>query len=282
MKTIRSLVIPVVAAAMLGCAAAKPIQQAEVPKDKASAAYSRFEFTERNYQVNKLDVFLKLTNPTGGQVDITGGEFTATLDGAPIKLDASRLRGSAAANGEAEVPVGLEIALPSESGELQRTLAKKTYSLTVQGTLQTSAGAMPITAQLDNMPYPELPQIKLAGSGIARDADNKYGITYELELVNPNDFDIRVAYYDYVIVIDNKEVEKGRLFKGEKVPANAAQYTAINSAITPESVGKDLFRKIITANNLPYTVGGTLVIADMEIAIAETGKLNFNRDSNQQ
>lgn len=90
----------------------------------------------------------------------------------------------------------------------------------------------------------------------------------DIEVHNPNRFDLTLTSFEYTVYLNNKEIGNGRLGKELLIPSSSTTRAQIPVVAKFKDVGRSL-KAIITNDALPYKIEGK---TDIKTAF---GSLNF-------
>jgi LEA14-like dessication related protein len=77
----------------------------------------------------------------------------------------------------------------------------------------------------------------------------------DIEVQNPNRFDLTLTSFEYTVCLNNKEIGNGRLEKELLIPASSTTRAQIPVAAKFKDIGRNL-KAIITSEALPYKIEG--------------------------
>jgi len=77
----------------------------------------------------------------------------------------------------------------------------------------------------------------------------------DIEVHNPNRFDLTLTSFEYTVYLDNKEIGSGRSEKELLIPSSSTTRVQVSVVAKFKDVGRSL-KTIITSDDVPYKIEG--------------------------
>jgi LEA14-like dessication related protein len=114
----------------------------------------------------------------------------------------------------------------------------------------------------------EKPSFVLRGIILSPHSSTEMNILLDLEVQNPNRFDLTLKSFEYTFYLKNEEIGNGRLEKELVIPSSSTTQVQIPVVAKFKDLG-GILKAIFTGDELPYKIEGK---ADVRTAF---GSLNF-------
>ena len=260
----------------------------------------------------KVNVVVAVENGTGSDVDASCdaslavvGEGKADEDEEPAKKDApaddkavpeeadkkpagppvdgtrhnGRGHGRAAAFNTSELPIPVEIPLPSDPALLEQMLGWDKMLIDVDGKVQVGLASKAIAGSRTVAP-PHLPDVKLKESQVATVDGGTAGTGFfTLILDNKNPFAVTVDKMTWTITIRDKVLTPSTgqtSVVNDSVPASAVSEYSDEVQINETTFGKEL-KALLKSPTIPYVIEGTVTVRGIEKKFRFTGDMKFAR-----
>lgn len=209
----------------------------------------------------------EVENPTGG---------TKPVDG---KMHSGTGSGSAAASNTSELPITVEVPLPSDPQMLEQMLEWKKMLVYVDGKVKIGMSTYPIVGHREIAP-PHLPTVKLKEAQIASVDDGRAGTGFfTIILDNKNPFQVTIDKMAWTVRIKDKELQpsSGTLeVTNDGVPASAVSEFQTEVQVNEASFGKEL-KALLKNPTVPYVIEGTLQVRGITRPFRFAGDMKFAR-----
>lgn len=209
----------------------------------------------------------KVENPTGG---------TAPVDG---KRHEGSGAGSAAAQNTSELPIVVEVPLPSDPQMLEQMLEWKKMLVHIDGSVKIGVSTYPIVGHREIAP-PHLPTVKLKEAQIASVDDGRAGTGFfTIVLDNKNPFTVTIDKMAWTVRIKDKELQpsSGTLeVTSDSVPASAVGEYQTEVQVNEAAFGKEL-KALLKNPTVPYVIEGTLEVRGITRPFRFAGDMKFAR-----
>lgn len=161
-----------------------------------------------------------------------------------------------------ELPVSLKFAdlkkLPGEIWKRDR----------VQYRLDTRFGIdVPVLGKVEvparssgELPVPKLPSFSLKGLSLKKLGFSEAKIVAEVEVDNPNAFDLGMKSLDYRLKVNAQPWGKGQVEQGATVPAKGKGVVAIPVTLDLQSLGRSIYPLLTGKGRLAYELDGNMVL----------------------
>jgi hypothetical protein len=285
------------AVALTGCGGAQ--KKAEKADGQVAATYDRVQVTERTLTGYTLVYNFAVANPTAAPLTINGGSATYTFCGQQAQVSPAGGAATIPAGGEGAVPFTVTVSFPADSFEsLSAFLDQKQCAVDMQGTLATSAGAIPVAAG-GNIGLPSIPGVALEGASIAlvesesdeEDAPKKkgkakaatktkdnWGFTFDVVVKNDgNTFQPYLKRLTFEIDMMGRKILNADKPVDEALPSNSNSAYTFSTTIRSADLTPEQKKQLETATEIDYTLDGTMKLEKFMVPIQATGKLKFSR-----
>ncbi len=203
-----------------------------------------------------------------------GGEGgSAPVDG---QRHAGRGSGKAAAFNTSELPIVIEMPLPSDAALLEEVVGWSKMLLHVEGTVRVGLKSVRLGGHRDIAP-PHLPAVVLKESQVASENEGQAGAGFfKVALDNKNPFDVTIDRFAWSITIKDKELKAAGDGEADKVPGSSiAEYEATVD-INEKAFGKEL-KAILRSPTVPYVIEGFYEVRGIKKTFRFAGDMKFAR-----
>ncbi|MBI5497956.1 MAG: hypothetical protein HY904_23335 [Deltaproteobacteria bacterium] len=275
--------------ALSGCGGGKGAQRGAA-KGSAAVRAARVDMEQGGFSRATVHVVLVVDNQTNKALTIQGaeietsfagggadGEGDAPSDGQTFK-GAMQPSGRASVDpgGTAEIPVEVELVYPSEPGAFMAFTKPSVQRLKVVGTVQSSAGALPINDETD-FPTPKLLQGQVKEAQMSSVDDGAAGeVTLELVLFNPNPFPVKADVWNMKITVADKDLKEVDVGQAETVLPNAGVAYSESFKIDQENWGPD-YKQVLKRSAVSWKVVGSIKVGDVTYPSEASGEMKFHR-----
>jgi LEA14-like dessication related protein len=101
----------------------------------------------------------------------------------------------------------------------------------------------------------ETPSFILREVGISPRSATEVNLLLDLDVENPNRFDLTLTSFEYVVFLNNQEVGTGHLEKEIRLPSSSKTKVKISVVAKFKDLGSSL-KQIILSRDLPYKIEG--------------------------
>jgi LEA14-like dessication related protein len=205
--------------------------------------------------------------PTGGTTPIDGTRHAGT--GA----------GSAPSHNTSELPITIEVPLPSDPALLEQMLEWKKMLVHIDGNVRVGLSTIPLSGHREIAP-PHLPTVKLKEAQVASVDDGKAGTGFfTILLDNKNPFPVTIDRMAWTVSIKDKALQpsSGVLdVTRDTVPASAVGEYQTEVQINETRFGKEL-KALLRNPTVPYVIEGTLEVRGITRSFRFAGDMKFAR-----
>lgn len=206
--------------------------------------------------------------------EVTGG--TAPIDG---KRHAGKGSGTAAAHNTSELPIVIEVPLPSDPALLEQVLEWPKMLVHIEGNVRVGLSTIPLAGHREIAP-PHLPTVKLKEAQVASVDDGRAGTGFfTLILDNKNPFPVTIDKMAWTVSIKDKALQpsSGVLeVERDSVPASAVGEYQTEVQINEGAFGKEL-KALLKNPTVPYVIEGTLEVRGIKRSFRFAGDMKFAR-----
>ncbi|NTW78131.1 MAG: LEA type 2 family protein [Syntrophaceae bacterium] len=124
----------------------------------------------------------------------------------------------------------------------------------------------------------EKPSFVLRGVSLRPLSLTDVNLLLDLDVQNPNSFDLNFKSFEYTVYLKNEEIGNGRLEKELRIPSSAT--TRIQAPVAAKF--KDLsgsLKSILTEGDLPYKIAGKVVVktalGSRQFPFSSEGRINL-------
>lgn len=210
------------------------------------------------------------------EAEATSGGGTAPVDG---KQHSGTGAGSAAAQNTSELPIVIDVPLPSDPQLLEAMLGWKKMLVHVDGKVRIGLATYPIVGHREIAP-PHLPEVKLKEAQVASVDDGRAGTGFfTLVLDNKNPFSVTIDKMSWSVRIKDKELQpsSGTLeMTGDSVPASSLGEYQTEVQINEAAFGKEL-KALLKNPTVPYVIEGTVEVRGIQKQFRFAGDMKFAR-----
>lgn len=294
-----ALILSVSVALLAGCTGSAAREEANIP---LSVRLKRIDVEEAAFEQLRLVVRVSVSNPSGSDVLLEGGEVSVVLQGpgaevegevegaasdAAAAADLSGVvtgerfsgavpAGTLAAAQETEVPVRVVLPLPVAPEALAQLLSWRRLTLKAEGTLSTSGGTETFRGARE-VASPVIPRVVLKEAQVASvDGGEKGAVYFSLGLDNPNPFPVAFENLVFQIRVGDKEMRVMEAGTTERVPPASETVIEESIQLDDESYGPEL-RKLLRQTNVPYQIAGSFQVQGIDQPFRFVGEMVFAR-----
>lgn len=205
--------------------------------------------------------------PSGGDVPVDG------------KRHAGKGAGKAPAYNTSELPILIELPLPSDPALLEKMLDWNKMLIHVAGNVQIGLKSIPLGGHREVAP-PHLPQVKLKDAQVASVDGGTAGTGFfTLILDNKNPFAVTVDRMKWTIRIKDKELQPSTgstEAENDSIPPSAVGEYSAEVQIDTEAFGKEL-KAILKNPTVPYVIDGVMEVRGIQRSFRFSGEMKFAR-----
>ena len=235
--------------------------------DDAPAAPAEGEDDEGCEAADKLES----EEAAGGESGEGGG--STPIDG---QRHAGSGRGRAVAFNTSELPVVIELPLPSDPALLEQLVEWPKMLLHIEGTARVGLKTIRLGGHRDVAP-PHLPAVLLKESQVASENEGQAGAGFfKVALDNKNPFDVSVDRFAWSITIKDKELKAAGEGEADKVPGSSVAEYEATVDINEKAFGKEL-KTILRSPTVPYIVEGFYEVRGIKKTFRFAGDMKFAR-----
>jgi len=280
-----SLLSVVLVAVVSGCGGGKSSERKGSGAGVVARA-ARVDMKEGGFNGATVNVVIVVDNQSGSPVTIQGASIQAAY--APPEgggeAPAGAFEGAMQPKGKAtvdpgtaaDVPVELTLTYPSEPEAFKAFIKAESQNLKVTGSVQTSAGELQVDATTD-FPTPRLLVAKVKDAQISSIDDGAAGeVELELQLTNPNAFQVKAEKWSLRITIDGKQLKETDVAQGETLQPNAGVAYNESFKIDAASWGPD-YKAVLKKSQIPYEVAGVITVGTLSYPVDIKGTMKFHR-----
>jgi hypothetical protein len=216
-----------------------------------------------------------------GDDDKTVPEEAAKPAASPI--DGARHSGSgggtAAAYNTSELPIPIELPLPSDPALLEQVLSWPKMLVDIDGSVRVGLATKPLTGTRAVAP-PRLPEVRLKESQVASVDGGTAGTGFfTLILDNKNPFPVTVDKMTWTIAIKDKVLTPSTgqtSVEHDSVPASAVSEYSDEVQVNEAAFGKDL-KALLKNPTVPYVIEGSYEVRGIKKTFRFAGDMKFAR-----
>lgn len=226
--------------------------------------------------------------PAEGEDKAEGGEeATDKLDEAPAAegggstpIDGLRHSGTgsgkAPANNTSELPIVIDLPLPSDPALLEQVVEWKKMLLHIEGNAKVGLKTIRLGGHRDVAP-PHLPAVVLKEAQVASENEGQSGAGFfKVLLDNKNPFDVSIDKFAWSITIKDKQLKEAGEGEADKVPGSSVAEYEATVDINEKAFGKEL-KAILRSPTVPYVVEGYYEVRSIKKSFRFAGDMKFAR-----
>lgn len=204
----------------------------------------------------------------------------AAESGGSTPIDGKRHAGTgsgrAAANNTSELPIVIELPLPSDTALLEQVVEWKKMLLHIEGNAKVGLKTIRLGGHRDVAP-PHLPAVVLKEAQVASENEGQAGAGFfKVLLDNKNPFDVTIDKFAWSITIKDKELKAAGEGEADKVPGSSVAEYEATVDINEKAFGKDL-KAILRSPTVPYVVDGFYEVRGIRKSFHFAGDMKFAR-----
>ena len=208
------------------------------------------------------------------------GEAEAGDTGGSTPIDGQRHAGKgagrAAAYNTSELPIVIELPLPSDTALLEQLVEWPKMLLHIEGNARIGLKTIRFGGQRDVAP-PHLPVVLLKEAQVASENEGQAGAGFfKVVLDNKNTFDVTIDRFAWSITIKDKELRAAAEGEADKVPGSSVAEYEATVDINEKAFGKDL-KAILRSPTVPYVVEGYYEVRGIKKTFRFAGDMKFAR-----
>lgn len=185
-------------------------------------------------------------------------------------------RGRAAAFNTSELPVIIDLPLPSDPALLEQLVEWPKMLLHIEGTARVGLKTIRLGGHRDVAP-PHLPAVLLKESQVASENEGQAGAGFfKVALDNKNPFDVSIDRFAWSITIKDKELKAAGDGESDKVPGSSVAEYEATVDINEKAFGKEL-KGILRSPTVPYIVEGYYEVRGIKKTFRFAGDMKFAR-----
>lgn len=205
---------------------------------------------------------------------VAGG--TTPIDGT---RHAGKGSGTAVAHNTSELPIVIQVPLPSDPALLEQLLEWPKMLVHIDGDVRVGNATVPLVGHREIAP-PHLPTVKLKEAQVASVDDGRAGTGFfTLILDNKNPFPVTIDKMEWTVSIKDKALQpsSGVLsVERDSVPASAVGEYQTEVQVNEGAFGKDL-KALLKNPTVPYVIEGTLEVRGIKRSFKFAGDMKFAR-----
>jgi len=124
----------------------------------------------------------------------------------------------------------------------------------------------------------EKPSFAIRGVTLRPLSFTEINLLLDLEVQNPNRFDLKLQSFEYIVYLKNEEIGNGRLEKELMIPASSTTQIQVPVAAKFKDMSGSL-RVILTEGDLPYKIEGKANVraafGSREFPFSKDGRINL-------
>ena len=312
MNALPRALLVVTAFVVASCPGAQ-VKDGSGPADgKVEIVLRRVDVVEAGYDKMKLNVIIAVQNGTGDDVDVDAAldlallgpaaadddgkeeeagakededgkvadEAAPAAEGMAAGLDGSRHAGRASGRAVAfntsELPVTIELPLPSDPQVLEQVLTWKKARLHIKGKAKVGFSEQTLSGERD-VATPILPELKLKSAQIAKMDDGAVGEAFiTLLFDNKNPFAVTVDAVTWKISVKDKELRTKDDGSTSLPPSAVEEYNETVPLTDKDFPAKEL-KAMLKSPSVPYSVTAQFKVRGIVKDVAFKGEMQFPR-----
>ncbi|MBI1944221.1 MAG: LEA type 2 family protein [Deltaproteobacteria bacterium] len=185
-------------------------------------------------------------------------------------------RGRAAGFNTSELPIVIELPLPSDPALLEELVGWPKMLLHIEGSARVGLKTIRLGGHRDVAP-PHLPDVLLKESQVASENEGQAGAGFfKVALDNKNPFDVSIDRFAWSITIKDKELRAAGEGEADKVPGSSVAEYEATVDINEKAFGKEL-KAILRSPTVPYVVEGYYEVRGIKKTFRFAGDMKFAR-----
>jgi LEA14-like dessication related protein len=287
--------------------------QVKPSSGEVNVTLRRIDVVSADYDKMKLNIIVAIQNDTSSDVEANAevaialaGQATGDADeaaddkkpaddpkavpedeapkaGSSDVVDTTKHTGSgggkAAAFNTSELPITIELPLPSDPAKLETVLGWQKMLVSVDGTVHVGFATKKLSGTREVAP-PHLPEVRLKEAQVASVDNGTAGTGFFTVLLdNKNPFPVTIDKMTWTITIKDKQImpSTGQTsVDHDSVPASAVSEYSDEVLINEAAFGKEL-AKILKSPTVPYVIDGTVEVRGIEKKFHFNGDMKFAR-----
>lgn len=198
--------------------------------------------------------------------------------GTPIdgKRHAGTGSGKAPASNTSELPIVIDLPLPSDPALLEQVVEWKKMLLHIEGNAKVGLKSIRLGGHRDVAP-PHLPAVVLKEAQVASENEGQAGAGFfKVLLDNKNPFDVSIDKFAWSITIKDKELKAAGDGEADKVPGSSVAEYEATVDIDEKAFGKEL-KGILRSPTVPYVIDGYYEVRGIKKTFRFSGDMKFAR-----
>ncbi len=124
----------------------------------------------------------------------------------------------------------------------------------------------------------EKPSFAIRGVTLRPLSFTQMNLLLDLEIKNPNRFDLNLQSFEYIVYLNNEEIGNGRLEKELLIPSSSTTQIQVSVAAKFKDMSGSL-KAILTQGDLPYKIEGKADVraafGSREFPFSKEGRINW-------
>ena len=133
---------------------------------------------------------------------------------------------------------------------------------------------IPVTRS-GELPVPRLPQVKITGLKINHLSYSAAELVAQVEVHNPNVFELAFSDFDYRLYVNQREWGKGSIDQRIAIPQKGAGSLGIPVRLNIMEMGQTAYQLLSSSQSLQYNLQGSLVL-DTGMALLNNYRMPLN------
>jgi LEA14-like dessication related protein len=126
----------------------------------------------------------------------------------------------------------------------------------------------------------EIPSFTLRGVSLRPISFTQMNILLDLDVQNPNRFDLIFKTFEYTVYLKNEEIGNGRLEQELLIPSSSTTRIQVPVAAKFKDLSGSL-KAILTEGDLPYKIEGKVAVktafGSRQFPFSNEGRINLNK-----
>ena len=243
-------------------ACAQLSKQADAIKPTAKLTGTRIG----NINFDKIDLIfdLAVTNKNPITLDLAGLDYDLKIENQSLVsgVTAKAIKLKANSTSPVQLPVTLRFEdLKNLPGELWNK-DKLAYDLkTTFNIILPIIGNYPVPVEKQGeLPVPRIPDIKIKDVKIKNLSFTSAELVAQVEVSNPNDFDLGLSDFDYQLKINQQNWGQGKISKSSKIPKKGKGIIEIPVKLNLLSVGTAAYKILLNKSDIDYQLTGNATV----------------------
>lgn len=275
------VVLLLVGSGLVGCA---DVLDSLKSASKPTARISEARLSDLSLRDVTLVFDVDVGNPYGVDLPLLDVGYALSTQGDPFVEGSADIGGFVPAGGSKTVSLPVVIDFLQTLDLVKRLRPGQVVPYRASLTLSVDPpGLEPLGLPLATegaFPIPDVPEVEVASIRWDELSLSRVGGTVELDVTNPNAFDLELTDLSYSLALAGTRVAEGSTQPATALPSESTRQLALPIGFSPVSLGAAVYG-VVTGSEAPYELRGNLSVETpfgaLELPVSSVGEARFLR-----